>query len=113
MTAEGQATRLGAILRLYGLDELPQLVNVVRGEMSIVGPRPVMAPDCSREEPRRFRRFEINPGMTGLWAMCETDWAYLRPYISPDEMYRKCWSVRLDLAIVMRSLGAALAAKGH
>jgi lipopolysaccharide/colanic/teichoic acid biosynthesis glycosyltransferase len=81
--------------------------------MSVVGPRPVMAADDPREEVRRFRRFEINPGMTGLWAMGEADWAHMRGYISPDETYRRNWSVWLDVMIVMRSLGAALAGHGR
>ncbi|HEY3705140.1 MAG TPA: sugar transferase [Terracidiphilus sp.] len=113
MTADGQVTRLGGLLRRFGLDELPQLVNVLRGEMSLVGPRPVMAADSPESEVPRLRRFEVNPGMTGLWALHQAHWSELHSYISPDESYRKNWSVWLDVVILMRCLGAALAGRGH
>jgi lipopolysaccharide/colanic/teichoic acid biosynthesis glycosyltransferase len=113
MTDKGQVTRIGSFLRRYGLDELPQLANVLRGQMSVVGPRPVMASDSPGQHLGRFRRFDVNPGMTGLWAMHQADWAHVGPYISPDESYRRNWSVWLDLMIVMRSVGAAVAGGGH
>jgi lipopolysaccharide/colanic/teichoic acid biosynthesis glycosyltransferase len=111
--ADGQATRLGSILCRHGLDELPQLANVLRGEMSLVGPRPVMAPDSPSREAGRFRRFDLAPGMTGLWAMQQAECSLGGPYVSVDETYRRNWSLRLDLVIVMRSLGMALVGKGR
>ena len=113
MTADGRVTAAGEILRRYGLDEIPQLINVLRGEMSVVGPRPVMAANDAAQIVQRLRRFDTNPGMTGLWAMPQVEWTCLGPYLSPDETYRRNWSVWLDLSIVMRSLGAALAGRGR
>jgi lipopolysaccharide/colanic/teichoic acid biosynthesis glycosyltransferase len=114
MTAAGNVTSLGSFLRRYGLDELPQFVNVLRGQMSIVGPRPVLACDCpAAPECPRLRRFEMNPGMTGLWAVHEAEYAPFASYISPDETYRQYWSLHLDLVIIVRSLGAAVAGRGN
>jgi len=113
LTQDGRETGLGSLLRRYGLDELPQLVNVIRGEMSVVGPRPLLASDCPRGEVRRLKRFELMPGMTGLWAAHEAESMPFASYISPDETYRNNWSIWLDVVIVMRSTGAALAGRGR
>jgi lipopolysaccharide/colanic/teichoic acid biosynthesis glycosyltransferase len=113
MTQEGRETRLGSLLRRYGLDELPQLVNVIRGEMSLVGPRPLLASDTPRETVCRLRRLELMPGMTGLWAIHEAECLPFMSYISPDDTYRSNWSIWLDVMIVMRSTGAALAGRGR
>jgi lipopolysaccharide/colanic/teichoic acid biosynthesis glycosyltransferase len=107
-----QETRLGSLLRRYGLDELPQLVNVVRGEMSVVGPRPRMASDSSRDAVCHFRRLELMPGMTGLWAVHGLECPPFEPYASTDDAYRRNWSVWLDMVIVVRSMGAALSGGG-
>ena len=113
MTKEGRETRLGSLLRCYGLDELPQLVNVIRGEMSLVGPRPLLASDGQKETACRMRRLELMPGMTGLWAVREAECSRFASYISPDDTYRSNWSIWLDVAIVVRSTGAALAGRGR
>nr|WP_281241063.1 sugar transferase [Actinopolyspora saharensis] len=62
-----RTTRIGPLLRGYSMDELPQLVNVVRGEMSLVGPRPPLPDETASYEPEVHRRFMVRPGMTGLW----------------------------------------------
>jgi len=113
MTGPGAVSRLGSFLRRYGLDELPQFVNVLRGEMSIVGPRPLLAPVITSDSKyRRLHRFELQPGMTGLWAVQEAECEPFTAYVSPDETYRRNWSLRLDLMIMVRSLAAALAGRG-
>jgi lipopolysaccharide/colanic/teichoic acid biosynthesis glycosyltransferase len=111
MTQGHQETRLGLLLRRYGLDELPQLVNVIRGEMSVVGPRPRMASDSSSEAACHFRRLELTPGMTGLWAVHGLECPPFAPYASADDAYRMNWSAWLDLVIVVRSMGAALSGR--
>jgi lipopolysaccharide/colanic/teichoic acid biosynthesis glycosyltransferase len=111
MTEDYRETRLGSLLRRFGLDELPQLVNVVRGEMSVVGPRPRMASDSPTTAVFRLRRLELMPGMTGLWAAHQLECPPFTPYVSPDETYRRNWSVWLDMVIVVRSIGAALAGR--
>jgi lipopolysaccharide/colanic/teichoic acid biosynthesis glycosyltransferase len=109
MTQDGRETRLGLWLRRHGLDELPHLANVMRGEMSMVGPRPLMASDAPGEALSRFRRLEMMPGMTGLWAMADAEFSPLMPYVSTDDAYRRNWSVWLDVVIVAKSMSAALA----
>ncbi|HTX75777.1 MAG TPA: sugar transferase [Terracidiphilus sp.] len=104
--AEGRMTFAGRVLRRLGLDGLPQLVNVLRGEMSIVGPTPVPSGELDEASVRHLRRFDVTPGMTGLWALGECDEASPRAFFSPDESYRSHWSVWLDLSIVARALGA-------
>ncbi|UWZ82664.1 sugar transferase [Occallatibacter riparius] len=111
MTQDVQETRLGLWLRRHGLDELPQLINVIRGEMSVVGPKPLMASEFPKETASRLRRLQMMPGMTGLWAVSDAESSPLTPYISPDDVYRRNWSIWLDVIIVARSMGAAVV--GH
>jgi lipopolysaccharide/colanic/teichoic acid biosynthesis glycosyltransferase len=106
-----EETRVGAWLRRFGLDELPQLVNVVRGEMSIVGPRPVMASERGEMDVRHMRRFRVRPGMTGMWPVQGRRYPGLRGNMSTEAAYREGWSPWMDLAIMARSVGAALAGR--
>lgn len=109
MTQDGWETRFGLWLRRHGLDELPQLINVLRGEMSVVGPKPLIASELPKETASRLRRLEMMPGMTGLWAVPEAELSSpTLPYVSPDDEYRRNWSVWLDVVIVARSMGAAV-----
>jgi len=103
----GRMTWAGRVLCRLGIDGLPQLVNVLRGEMSIVGAAPVPAGGCDETAVRHLRRFESLPGITGLWALgsCLGD-VPVREYFAPDEFYRMNWSPWLDLAMVARTLGA-------
>jgi len=111
MDQDGKVTRLGGWLWRYGLDELPQFVNVLRGEMSVVGPRPVLAGDGAPVNPARFRRLEMTPGMTGLWPVHQAVGPVFGSYVSPDETYRRNWSPWLDLRMMMCSVGAALSGR--
>jgi lipopolysaccharide/colanic/teichoic acid biosynthesis glycosyltransferase len=104
--AAGRTTYAGCVLRRLGLDGLPQLVNVLRGEMSIVGSTPVPAGDRDEASVKHLRRFSVAPGMTGLWALGECEEAARGAFFSPDERYGSDWSVWLDIAIVARTLGA-------
>lgn len=108
MTQDGRETRLGCWLRLHGLDELPQLANVIRGEMSLVGPKPLMATEFPKEAAYRLRRLQLMPGMTGLWAVSNAEFSPLTPFVSPDDVYRRNWSVWLDVVIVAKTMGAAV-----
>lgn len=104
--AAGRTTVAGRVLRRLGLDGLPQLVNVLRGEMSIVGPTPVPAGDGDEASVRHLRRLSATPGMTGLWALGVCEEAAPGAFFSPEESYGSNWSVWLDIAIVARTLGA-------
>ena len=104
-------TRVGALLRRLSLDELPNLVNVLRGEMAIVGPRPTIQAQVDQYTPRQRRRLEVKPGITG-WAQvngrASLPWT---ERIELDVWYVEHRSLRLDLAILART--ARLLASGH
>lgn len=96
-------TRLGRILRKYSLDELPQFFNVLRGEMSIVGPRPPIAGEVKRYELEHLRRLEVLPGLTGLWQVQARQDSSFARYIALDTAYIENWSFWLDLKILIRT----------
>ncbi|MDI3255729.1 sugar transferase [Pseudacidobacterium ailaaui] len=96
-------TRVGRFLRKYSLDELPQFFNVLRGEMSIVGPRPPIASEVAQYELEHFRRLEVTPGLTGLWQVQARQDSSFAKYIELDTAYVENWSFWLDLKILMRT----------
>jgi exopolysaccharide biosynthesis polyprenyl glycosylphosphotransferase len=105
-------TRVGRVLRRYSLDELPQLVNVVRGEMSLVGPRPLPMRDFHRLEDWHKKRYLVLPGITGLWQVsgrAELDFDEL---VRLDFLYLERWSVMLDLSILLKTVPAVLSRRG-
>jgi lipopolysaccharide/colanic/teichoic acid biosynthesis glycosyltransferase len=97
---------LGALLRATGLDELPQLINVVRGEMSLVGPRPCIAYEYERYQPWQRRRFDAVPGLTGLWQVSGKNQTTFNEMIRLDIEYSERASLWLDLQIILRTLPA-------
>ena len=97
---------LGSILRASGLDELPQLLNVVRGEMSLVGPRPCIPYEYEQYEPWQRRRFEAVPGLTGLWQVSGKNRTTFNEMIRFDIEYSERLSLWLDLKIIMKTLPA-------
>jgi exopolysaccharide biosynthesis polyprenyl glycosylphosphotransferase len=97
-------TRIGRFLRKYSLDELPQLWNVVRGDMSLVGPRPCIESEVAQYKTHHYRRLDVLPGITGLWqveARCDPSF---ESYIQLDSKYVDEWSVWLDLKLIARTL---------
>ena len=107
-----RVTRFGAILRKYSLDELPQLVNVLRGEMSLVGPRPPIASEVQQYELAHLRRLDVMPGMTGLWQIEGRQDPSFESYITMDIAYVENWSLRLDFRILARTVGVVLGGTG-
>jgi lipopolysaccharide/colanic/teichoic acid biosynthesis glycosyltransferase len=97
---------LGAILRATGLDELPQLLNVIRGEMSIVGPRPCLAYEAEKYEPWHRRRFNAAPGLTGLWQVSGKNRTTFNQMCQLDIDYSERMSLGLDLKIILKTLPA-------
>lgn len=101
-------TRAGRPLREWGLDELPQLINVLKGEMSLVGPRPVLPTHISRYTERQLRRLEMKPGITG-WALVngrnQLSW---KRRIELDIWYVDHWSLSLDFRILLRTVWVVL-----
>lgn len=105
-------TRLGRFLRRYSLDELPQFLNVLRGEMSLVGPRPPIASEVEKYELEHFRRLEVLPGLTGLWQVQARHDPSFAKYIELDTAYVENWSLGLDLKILLRTFGVVLQGTG-
>ena len=105
-------TGVGRFLRRFSLDELPQLVNVLRGEMSMVGPRPLPLRDYNQLEDWHRKRYLVLPGITGLWQVsgrAELDFDEL---VRLDFLYLERWSVFLDLSIMLKTIPAVFRAKG-
>ena len=101
-------TRVGRVIRRYKIDELPQLVNVLRGEMSLVGPRPTYPEHAATFTPLQRRRLEVPPGCTG-WAQVNGGTLYTwDERILMDVWYVDHWSLGLDLRILLRTLGVVL-----
>jgi lipopolysaccharide/colanic/teichoic acid biosynthesis glycosyltransferase len=108
-----RVTRVGRLLRRFSLDELPQLVNVLRGDMSLVGPRPLLVSDLRRFPAyRQQRRFAMKPGLTGLWQVSGRSLLSDDERIRLDDEYARRWSLRLDLAILARTPAAVLSGRG-
>jgi lipopolysaccharide/colanic/teichoic acid biosynthesis glycosyltransferase len=97
-------TRLGRILRDTGLDEAPQLLNVIKGEMSFIGPRPEMPFVVQTYTDRERKRLEVNPGITGLWQLSGRTYLPIHDNLEYDLRYIKEYSLFLDLSILFRTL---------
>jgi exopolysaccharide biosynthesis polyprenyl glycosylphosphotransferase len=105
-------TRVGRILRKYSLDELPQFYNVLRGDMSLVGPRPPLASEVEQYDLAHLRRLDVLPGMTGLWQVEARQDPSFDSYISLDTAYVENWSLWLDMRILARTVGVVLSGTG-
>jgi exopolysaccharide biosynthesis polyprenyl glycosylphosphotransferase len=105
-------TRFGGFLRKYSLDELPQFLNVLRGDMSMVGPRPPIASEVKRYDLSHLRRLDVLPGMTGLWQVQARQDPSFDSYISLDTAYIQNWSIWLDLKILIRTLSVVAGGTG-
>jgi exopolysaccharide biosynthesis polyprenyl glycosylphosphotransferase len=109
-----RVTRVGAILRKYSLDELPQLINILRGDMSIVGPRPPIPDEVAKYQPWQLRRLSVRPGLTCLWQVSPArhqisfdEWMYL------DLQYVDHWSLLHDLGIIVRTFPIIFSGSGE
>ncbi len=105
-------TPVGGILRRFSLDELPQLVNVVRGEMSLVGPRPLPMRDFERLEEWHKKRYLVLPGITGLWQVSGRAELDFDDLVRLDFLYLERWSVFLDLSILLKTIPAVFSRRG-
>jgi exopolysaccharide biosynthesis polyprenyl glycosylphosphotransferase len=107
-----RVTAAGRILRKYSLDELPQFYNVLRGDMSLVGPRPPMAAEVEQYDLAHLRRLDVLPGITGLWQVEARQDPSFDSYISLDTAYVENWSLWLDLKILVRTVGVVFSGTG-
>jgi len=112
ITDDPRVTRVGRWLRKYSLDELPQFFNVLRGEMSVVGPRPPIASEVREYKLSHLRRLDVMPGITGLWQVQGRRDPSFDSYISLDVTYIENWSIWLDLKIVVRTIGVVFSGTG-
>ena len=103
-----RATPLGAVLRRYCLDELPQLFNVLAGDMSIVGPRPIVADEVARYGALFDAYCSVRPGLTGLWQVSGRHSLPYRERVRLDALYARTKCLRLDLLIVVRTIPVVL-----
>jgi lipopolysaccharide/colanic/teichoic acid biosynthesis glycosyltransferase len=109
---DARITPLGARLRRTSIDELPQLLNVLRGQMSLVGPRPCLPWEMSMFEPGDQRRFEVKPGLTGLWQVSGRNDLSMREALDLDVEYVDRRSIRLDAWILLRTIPVVLGCRG-
>lgn len=112
VSKDPRVTPLGTLLRKYSLDELPQLFNVLRGDMSLVGPRPSLPSEVDQYEPHHLRRLSVMPGMTGLWQVEARSNPSFDSYIALDCKYADDWSLWLDLKILARTFRVVLLGTG-
>src|ERR1044072_6225924 len=108
-----RVTRVGRFLRRYSLDELPQLFNVLKGEMSLVGPRPLIFPETDAlEEHWHMRRLELRPGLTGPWQIYGRSQSPFQEMVRFDYQYVAGWSLARDIEILFATLPAVLSGRG-
>jgi len=107
-----RVTRVGRVLRRFSLDEVPNMLNVLRGEMSLVGPRPLPVRDYARLEPWHRRRSNVLPGMTGLWQIAGRSTLPFDDLVRLDFYYLENWSLWLDVTILVKTIPAVASRRG-
>ena len=112
LDGDPRLTPVGRILRSLNVDELPQLFNVLRGDMSLVGPRPPLPSEVDRYTLTQARRLRVRPGMTGLWQVSGRSDLSWSESIRLDLYYVDNWSMIQDIAILGRTIGAVLSSRG-
>lgn len=112
MAHDPRVTKVGAFIRKTSIDELPQLLNVVRGEMSLVGPRPLPTEESHRLDGAALARLDVNPGITGLWQVCGRSDLTYADLQHLDSVYVRSWSLRWDLRIIAQTPNAVFGRSG-
>jgi exopolysaccharide biosynthesis polyprenyl glycosylphosphotransferase len=112
MRQDPRITRIGAVLRKYSIDEVPQLINVVLGQMSLVGPRPALQTEVMQYCQDAQRRLVVRPGLTGLWQVSGRSDLSWEDTVRLDVKYVDNWSLALDLSILLRTVQAVLGHRG-
>lgn len=112
MRNDPRVTKIGFILRRYSLDELPQLWNVLKGEMSLIGPRPPLPTEVAQYTDYHWRRMDVLPGMTGLWQVSGRSDLKFEDWIDLDIYYIERWSFALEMRIVLKTIPAVIKGSG-
>ena len=112
MVRDPRVTAVGRFIRKYSIDELPQIVNVLRGEMSLVGPRPPLASEVAQYEPWQLRRLSVRPGLTCIWQVSGRNQVEFRDWMLLDLRYIDTWTVHGDLALIAKTIPAVVSGRG-
>jgi exopolysaccharide biosynthesis polyprenyl glycosylphosphotransferase len=107
-----RVTAVGRVLRRTSIDELPQLWNVLRGDMAMVGPRPALPSEAAEWPPLAFQRLRVRPGLTGMWQVAGRNLTRFDEYLRLDLYYVDNWSLITDLAIVAKTVPTVIAGRG-
>ena len=112
MKNDPRVTRIGRFIRRFSIDELPQLINVVKGDMSLVGPRPPLQAEVARYQDDAHRRLLVKPGLTGLWQVSGRSELSWEESVRLDVYYVENWSIAGDLMILWKTAKAVVASSG-
>jgi lipopolysaccharide/colanic/teichoic acid biosynthesis glycosyltransferase len=112
MAHDPRVTSLGRVLRRSSLDEIPQLLNVLKGDMSLVGPRPPIPYEVEMYGPREMARLSVTPGLTGLWQVSGRSTLNFQQMVELDLAYITHWSLLLDLLILLKTPWAVVTGRG-
>jgi lipopolysaccharide/colanic/teichoic acid biosynthesis glycosyltransferase len=112
MKNDPRITRVGRFIRKYSIDELPQLVNVLRGDMSLVGPRPPLPAEVAKYESWQWRRLSVRPGLTCIWQVSGRNQISFEEWMKLDMQYIDHWSLAADLQLILRTIPVVLAGRG-
>jgi exopolysaccharide biosynthesis polyprenyl glycosylphosphotransferase len=107
-----RVTRIGRFIRKYSIDELPQLLNVLRGDMSIVGPRPPVPSEVAKYEPWQRRRLSMRPGLTCIWQVSGRNTISFEKWMMLDMQYIDHWSLRSDVGLILQTIPVVLTGRG-
>jgi lipopolysaccharide/colanic/teichoic acid biosynthesis glycosyltransferase len=113
MQLDPRVTAIGRLLRKYSIDELPQLINILVGDMSVVGPRPSLPGEVARYQPWQYRRFSARPGLTCFWQVSPQRYQIsFEEWMRLDLSYVDQWSLRLDFILILRTFAVVLGGTG-
>jgi lipopolysaccharide/colanic/teichoic acid biosynthesis glycosyltransferase len=107
-----RVTRIGRFIRKHSIDELPQLVNVLRGDMAIVGPRPPVPKEVAQYSPSQRRRLSVRPGLTCFWQVSGRNQISFEEWMRMDLDYIDRWSLGLDILLILKTIPAVVLSRG-